>query len=124
MQHFNKIFADDCISVSLLTFIDDFDLYSNMYQSLMRIYLIIAIFIFRERVRRFNVLSLMLDSHESNFVDVIDAFSVMRDLDSDISTSIENKKVFLCVFNLAYLDDMSQQQENSSFMSQNVDYDC
>lgn len=116
--------ADECISVSLLTFIDDFDLYSNMYRTLMSVYLIIAVFTFRERARRFNVLSLTLDSHESNFSDVVDAFSSMKNLDSDISISINDKKIFLCVFILAYLDDMSQQQKNSEFLSYDAHYDC
>ena len=42
-----------------------------MYRTLMSVYFIIAIFSFRERARRFNVFSLILKFHESNFQDII-----------------------------------------------------
>ena len=53
-QHFVKNFdQSECpvISVPLLTFIDGFGLYRNMYRSLMGVYLIIAAFTFQERAR-------------------------------------------------------------------------
>ena len=121
MQKFDKAF---CIFISLLTFIDEFELYSNMYQTLMKLYLIIVFFIFRKCARRVNVLSLTLESHDSNFLDVVDALSFMTELDAELITFIDDKELFLCVFILVYIENMSQQQKNFDFMSHEAHYDC
>jgi len=121
VQKFDKAF---CIFISLLTFIDEFELYSNMYQTLMKLYLIIVFFIFRKCARRVNVLSLTLESHDSNFLDVVDALSFMTELDAELITFIDDKELFLCVFILVYIENMSQQQKNFDFMSHEAHYDC
>lgn len=70
-------------------------------------YIIIAIFTFREKVRRANVLSLTLNSHESNFANVIDVLQHLRDLDEKVDITINDEEVFLYVFTHMFVDDMS-----------------
>ena len=111
-------------SVSLICFIDGFDLYRNRQRSLMRMYMIIAVFTFRERTRRANVHSLTLKSHDSNFANVIETLQHLEDFDEDISITINDEEIFLCVFTHMFVSDMSQQQKNSKFKSQNANLDC
>ena len=57
-QHFIENFDEhSCISVFLLIFIDEFNLYRNMYRSFMSMYFFFAAFEFHFRNRRFNVIS-------------------------------------------------------------------
>ena len=81
-------------------------------------------FFFRERARRVNVLSLIFDFHDSNFVDVVDVLQHMTDFDEGIFISINGEEVFLCAFNHMYIGDMFQQQKNFDFKSQNVTLGC
>lgn len=78
-QHFSK-----CLSLSLTSFIDDFDLYKNFYRSLMRIYFLIAVYSNRNRNRMSNVLSLTLSSYDSNMNDAVRSFHFLFQLDEDI----------------------------------------
>lgn len=112
------------ISVPLLTFIDGFGLYRNMYRTLMGVYLIIAAFSFVERARRSNVLPLTLGPHGSNFDDVVASLQSMYDLDGGMYLDINGEKTFVCIFTLAYLGDMPQQQTNSGFLSQRATLGC
>ena len=124
-DHFVKNFdRQTCIFVSLLIFIDDFELYRNSYRTLMRIYVIVAALTFKERARRVNVFSLTFESHDSNFVDVIDALKSLISLNEDTKVLIHEQKTLMCVFILTYIEDMSQQQENSEFKSQRATFDC
>ena len=113
-----------CVFVFFICFIDGFEVYRNRQRSLMNVYEIIASFSFRKRARRVNVLSLTLGLHDSNFVDVVDALQHMTNLDEGISISINGEEVFLCAFNHMYVEDMSQQQKNFDFKSQNATLGC
>ena len=110
--------AEGCVSVSLICFIDGFNVFRNRQRSLMGIYEIIASFFFRERARRANVLPLTLGPHGSNIADVVDTFHYMASLDENIFNHINDEEVFLCAFHDMYVGDMPQQQENSGFKSQ------
>ena len=131
-QHFvqnfdkSKFSSVRCVSLSLLTFIDEFELYCNMYKTLMSMYVMFAAFSFRERTRQVNVLSLTLESHESNFFDVIAVLrSSLTSLERDELLKLNDKqKIFLCVFILSFLEDMSQQNENFEMMNQRVNLEC
>lgn len=125
-QHFVELFdrGSSVISVPLLTFIDGFGLFRNMYRTLMGVYLIIAAFSFKERARRSNVLPLTLGPHGSNFDDVVGSLQAMYDLDGGILLTINGKETLVCVFTLAYLGDMPQQNENAGFLSQRANKGC
>ncbi len=90
----------------------------------MKLYLIIIFFIFRECARRINVLSLTLESHDSNFSNVVDTLSFMTELNAELITFIDDKELFLCVFILVYIKNMFQQQKNFDFMNHEAYYDC
>ena len=86
--------------------------------------MIIAVFIFREQTRRTNVFSIIFDFHDSNFFDVIKILQHFKNLDEDINISINDEKVFFYVFIHMFINDMSQQQKNSNFKSQNANLKC
>lgn len=112
------------ISVPLLTFIDGFGLFRNMYRTLMGVYMIIAAFTFRERARRSNVLPLTLGPHGSNFSDVINALQALYHLDAGQNLNINGQDVFVCVYTMAYIGNMPQQQENAGFLSVKANLSC
>lgn len=122
-EKFDRQKDNRCLSVSFLMFIDDFDLYRNSYRSLMSIYLIIEAFTFHERARRANVFSLTLESHESNFNEVVRVLTSLRSLDEDILLSL-SQSTRVCAFTLCFLEDMSQQQVNAEFKSQRITLSC
>ena len=90
----------------------------------MKMYIIIAIFIFRERAQRANVLLIIFNFHDNNFFNVIEVLQHFEDFDENINISINNEKVFCYIFIHIFVNDMSQQQENSNFKSQNVNLKC
>ncbi len=126
-QHFVKNFDwqrdNQCLSVSLLMFINDFDLYCNFYRSLMRIYLIIEAFSFHKQARRANVFSLTLESHESNFNEIIKVLTSLRNLNESMLLSL-SQSTHVCAFTLCFLRDMPQQQINADFKSQRATLSC
>ena len=126
-QHF--IFNFDkqiskCLSLSLISFIDDFELYSNAYKSLMNIYFLMTAFFAKKKFRMFNVLLLILSSHDSNMTDVVNSLHNLFELDDDVWLKINEKNHFVCVFSLCYLENMLQQIENNDFKSQRNNISC
>ena len=83
----------------------------------MKIYIIIAIFIFRERARKVNVFLIIFDFHDNNFFDVIKVLQHFENFDENINILINDEKIFFCVFIHIFINDMLQQQENSDFKS-------
>ena len=79
-----------------------------MYRSLMRIYLIFATMTVRERIKRFNVFSLTLKSHDNYFSNVISAMKAfLTILDKELKMQINNIEKIVCAYTLAYIDDIS-----------------
>ena len=113
-----------CISISFFIFIDDFELYRNNYRIFMKVYIIVAALIFKKRTRRINVFSFILESHDSNFADVIKVIRFFVLLNENIKVLINEQKIFFCIFILIYIDDMSQQQKNFDFKSQETTLKC
>lgn len=61
--------------MSLTCFIDDFDLYHNMYQALSEIYLTSSTLTLIEQQKTRNVYLIILSSHDADLNDVIQAFA-------------------------------------------------
>lgn len=99
-----------CYSMSLMIFIDDFDLFRNAYRFLMSIYVILASMTLTKRNRRANVFSITLESHELELSNVINAISLsLTQLDREIFTQIEDDEtILLCVYILTFINDLSQ----------------
>ena len=75
---------NNCFSLFYLLFLDDFEFYRNFYKSFMRVYLLLAFFDFKKRMRRVNVYFLILESHKNNFNNVLNVFSSLRNLDKNV----------------------------------------
>lgn len=86
------------------------ELYKNTYRTLMGVYLIIAAFTFRERIRRSNELPLTLGPHGSNFGDVVNALQALYHLDAGQVLSTNGQDTLVSVYTLAFIGDMPQQQ--------------
>lgn len=106
VKKFNEKTQNHVISFPLLTFIDGFRLYRNMYRSLMGVYMIPASFSFQERNCRANVLLLTLGPHGSNFGNVIKVMHALFTLNGGRMLKIKEQDVFVSVFTLAYIGDM------------------
>ena len=113
-----------CLSVSFLCFVNDFDLFRNMYQFLMKIYAILTEMMIRERIRRVNVFSLTLESHDVEFLDVIDALQFLEDLDKRLRMNIQEEQMLVCAYILTFIEDMSQQNANFDCKASIAVRDC
>ena len=81
-----------------------------MYRSLMGIYVTITDLSWRERKRRVNVLSLTLDSHVSDFEDVIKVLEPeLIALNRDLKININDVDTFICVYTMIFTGNMKQQ---------------
>ena len=67
-----------------LFFLNNFDLYRNLYKSFIKIYFILAFFFFNERMRRINVFSIIFESYNNNLNDVLKTLSFLRDIDKGV----------------------------------------
>ena len=116
------------LSLLLLTFIDDFELYRNMYRTLMSFYVNIASFSARKRVKRFNVLSLTFESHESNFSNVVIVLQNFYSFDVDqllkITCDEKEMNIMIYAFIMTFIENMSQQNVNVEIKSQKAKIDC
>lgn len=91
----------------LLSFIDTFSLYRNVYCSLIGIYYIPISINTRKRTRRANCFTLTLGPYRSNFPDVVKALSLLVGLDRSIEVQILGiGKVILIAFTYAFISNM------------------
>ena len=65
-------FARECVSMSFFMFLNEFELFRNVYRSMMNVYIISTILSYRKRNRSANCLILTLKSHEIKFDDVVE----------------------------------------------------
>ena len=111
-------------SLSYFLFLNDFDLYRNNYRNFMSIYMIFVAFNFNERMRRINVFSLTLEPHESNLNDVLNILSSLHNLNQRFVILDLSQSIRICIFSLVTTENMSQQQTNAKFKSQNANLNC
>lgn len=91
----------------LITFIDAFGLYRNLYRLLIGIYFILVLLSARERDRRSNIFPLILGPYSSNFADVVEAIKLLTILNRGIEVYILGiEKILLVVFTLAFLSNI------------------
>lgn len=92
-DHLTKIFEFDVVSMSLMFFTNDFDLYRNMYRSLSKIYLTIVDQTLKKRQKILNELSITLESHDSDINDVASALHhEFTQLERECTLMISNKE--------------------------------
>jgi len=68
--------------------------------------------------------SLTLESHESNLTNVIQTMQDLFLLNEEIMMKINDEEKLICAFVLTFIEDTSQQQFNSDFMSHNANREC
>lgn len=91
----------------LLTFIDVFSLYRNLYRLLIGIYFILALLYGYKRNRRVNVFPLTLGPYSSNFVDIVEAIKLLAVLDRGVEVYILGiGNILLIAFTLAFLSNI------------------
>ena len=72
-KHIAKTF-NNYISFSYFLFIDDFEIYRNMYHILKTFYFILICFSYEKRRKIVNVFILILNSHDVNLKTVVKVF--------------------------------------------------
>lgn len=91
----------------LITFINAFSLYRNLYRLLIGIYFILVLLSSRERDRRANVFPLILGPYSLNFVDVVEAIKLLAVLNRGIKVYILGiGNVLLIAFTFAFLSNI------------------
>ena len=95
-----------------------------MYKSLLNIYVIFTELKFHKQNCCLNVFSIILDSHANSMNDVIDTLFLMSLLNCEMKMNINNQQIKVCVYTLAFFENMSQQNENADFKQHNVLKDC
>ena len=95
-------FARKCVSMSFLMFLDEFELFKNVYRSMMNVYIISTILNYRKRNRRANCLILTLKFHEIKLADVVEILiEIFAKFDKNLLMNIQKKKK-LCAFTLKF----------------------
>lgn len=95
------------MSLPLITFINAFSLYRNLYRLLIGIYFILVSLSSRERDRRANVFPLILGPYSSNFADVVEAIKLLTVLDRGVKVYILGiGNVLLIAFTFAFLSNI------------------
>ena len=118
-------FARECVSMSFFMFLNEFELFRNVYRSMMSVYIISTILSYRKRNRRANCLILILRLHEIKLDDVVEAFiETFAKLDKSLLMNIQKEKKIVCVYIKTFIENMSQQHHNKKLMIFVVIYDC
>ena len=111
--------------MSLIIFINEFNLYRNAYRFLMNVYVISTSMNVKKRNRKTNVFFIILKFYDSEFLHVVDALSSsLIAFNEKIFIIIENFRILLCVFTLAFIKNLSQQFDNKRLLKTNVNYKC
>jgi hypothetical protein len=125
-------------------FVNVFDLYKNMYKSLIEMYAMSAVLFHKEKQKSTNNFVLILKSHETNFKNIIifihtnikisdDDWRIkimiflhtnMKILDDDCQFKIKNIDKLIWTFVIVFLSDMKQQQESVDFFESRVTKSC
>ena len=106
-------------------FVNDFEIYKNMYRFLKIFYLIFVNFLYKKRRILINVFIVILNSHDAHFKNVIEIFDkTIRTLNRDQNLNINEKQTTICVFIMIFLKNMSQQTNNANFFCHNAIMKC
>ena len=114
VQNFDR---QTCIFVSFFIFIHNFKFYRNNYRTLMKIYVIVAVLTFKKNLVELMCFYFIFGFHDNNFADVITALKSLIFLNENTKCLINEQKIFMCVFILTYIENMSQQEKISEFKS-------
>ena len=103
-------------SCSFVVFIDAFDLYRNMYWTLIVVYALSAALCNFDRQKNQNSFVFTLNFHDASFKNIISDFRIeIKIFDHDCRLNLNEKQTWMWVSIVAFLNDMKQQQESAGF---------
>ena len=92
-EYLIKLLNEDVRSFSLLIFVDEFDLYRNVYHSVTDIYAMPASLCARERQKSNNVIIIVLDPHEAEFNDILNCLHIdLKNMNRDCVLNINDQE--------------------------------
>jgi len=87
-----KVFDKSHIFFSFFLFINNFEIYRNMYRILKKIYFISIYFSYNKRRKLINVFTLILEFYKTTFYDVIEVFrKLITNLDNNLKIKINEE---------------------------------
>jgi hypothetical protein len=113
------------LSFFLLIFIDEFDLYRNVYHFVSDIYAMSIAFCELKKQKNSNTFILILSLHEEKLNDVVNCFQIdLKIIDRDCFLNINEEQIFVWSFVVTFLEDMKQQQTSTEFFSSRATFSC
>ena len=111
-----EIFDKSHIFFSYFLFIDNFDVYCNIYRVFKTFYFISTYLFYKKRRKIVNVFTLTLNFYNVNFDEMIKFFDKhLRQLNCKMNLIINAKFHIMCAFIIVFLNDMLQQTNNEDF---------
>ena len=109
-EHIIKIFTSSFIlSLSLILFVDNFDVYRNMYCTLKVFYWILINLSYEEWCKVINVFTLSLRSHEADIREIVEVFvKNINKLNVRYEIKINENTVTVIIFFMILIKDISQ----------------
>ncbi len=98
LQVFNREYLNSQLkqkikSFSIIIFVDDFELYRNLYRSLMSVYVVSVKLLAIERQKSSNCYTITLDSHDCDFNDIMNCLCInLKNIDHDCVFEIREQK--------------------------------
>ena len=116
-----EVFDKPHIFFLYFLFIDDFSVHRNIYCVLKTFYFISTCLSYKKRRKIVNVFTLILNSHEINFDEIMKFFNKhFRQLNRKMNLIINATSHIMCAFIIVFLNDMSQQANNKDFARHNI----
>ena len=113
------------LSLSLILFVDNFDVHRNMYCTLKAFYWISVNLSYEEWCKVTNIFTLSLKSHKTDIREIIKVFiKNINKLNIRYEMKINENTVTVIVFFIILIEDMSQQADNREFLRHSVNIDC
>lgn len=90
----------------MIFFINNFNLYRNIYKILINLYLNYIFLRFRDKFKRYNIISIILKSYKSKFEDVLFTLKDLKILNRGINLNINEKINFIYLYILIVIKDI------------------
>ena len=97
-----------------------------MYRALKAFYLISSFLSYEECRKVVNVFIVVLSSHKAKIETIVKVFfKIFRQLDRDVmKMKINEESIFVCAFNMRFIENISQQTNNEDVARHNANMSC
>jgi predicted small metal-binding protein len=124
-EYFSSQLKQKIKSFSIIIFVDDFDLYKNMYKILTNVYVVSVELSAWKRQKNNNYYTTILDLHDCDFNNIMNCFhNNLKNINHDCVMKIREQKKIVWASVITWLDDIKQQQVFAKFLSSRVTYVC